>query len=156
MTEKKSKVENLKLDTKEFELPETEYIRDIDNRVFQGIILQCLAKIPGISPVEGNFLDHVLGRKEGIKGIHTEQDPKTHSISAKVEVAVAYGVSIPEKAEEIQTKVVQELVRMTGLHVSQVHVVFKELVQEATEQKNVPQCTKQSSKTHAGDYSDIF
>src|SRR4029077_8049990 len=97
MNEKKVKLDSLKVDTKEFELPETEYIRDIDNRVFQGIILQTLAKIPGISLLEGNFIDHIFGRSEGVKGIHTEQDPKTCSISAKVEVAIGYGISIPEK-----------------------------------------------------------
>jgi uncharacterized alkaline shock family protein YloU len=147
MIEKKAK-----LDTKEFELPETEYIRDIDNRVFQGIILQTLAKIQDISILEGNILDHILRRSEGVKGIHTEQDPKTCSISAKVEVAIAYGVSIPAKAEEIQTKVVQELVRMTGLRVSHVHVVFKELI-PADQAKRTPTIKE---KLHAATYSDIF
>lgn len=154
MVEKKIKVEPLKVDTKEFELPETEYIRDIDNRVFQGIILQTLSKIPGISLLEGNFIDHILGRSEGVKGIHTEQDPKTHSISAKVEVAISYGVSIPEKAEEIQSKVVHELVRMTGLRVSQVHVVFKELIPTDAAKKH--EHHKEKSSHHTDSYSDIF
>ncbi len=154
MIEKKVKVESMKVDTKEFELPETEYIRDIDNRVFQGIILQTLAKIPGISLLEGNFIDHIFGRSEGVKGIHTEQDAKTCSISAKVEVAIAYGLSIPEKAEEIQTKVVHELVHMTGLRVSHVHVVFKELIPQDGAKK--PQLPKEKSSQHPGEYSDIF
>ena len=46
----------------------------------------------------------------------------------RVEVNVAYGVSIPEKAEEIQTKIAQEINRLTGLRVSQVHVIFKDLM----------------------------
>lgn len=150
--ERKAKVEPLKVDTKEFELPETEYIRDIDNRVFQGIILQTLAKISGISLLEGNFIGNIFGTSDGIKGIHTEQDPKTCSISARVEVAIGYGISIPEKAEEIQTKIVQELVRMTGLRVSHVHVVFKELI--SPEMNKKPSHTKE--KDHPGNYSDIF
>lgn len=154
MNEKKVKLDSLKVDTKEFELPETEYIRDIDNRVFQGIILQTLSKIPGISLLEGNFIDHILGRSEGVKGIHTEQDPNSCSISAKVEVAIAYGVSIPEKAEEIQTKVVQELVRMTGLRVSQVHVVFKELIPQESNKKQL--AAKDKTHAHPASYSDIF
>jgi uncharacterized alkaline shock family protein YloU len=154
MTEKKAKFEPHKVDTKEFELPETEYIRDIDNRVFQGIILQTLAKIPGISLLEGNFIDHIFGRTEGVKGIHTEQDPKSCSISAKVEVAIGYGISIPEKAEEIQTKVVQELVKMTGLRVSHVHVVFKDLIPPESAKR--PQMPKEKTAQHPGDYSDIF
>ena len=154
MTEKKAKFDSLKVDTKEFELPETEYIRDIDNRVFQGIILQTLAKIPGISLLEGNFIDHIFGRSEGVKGIHTEQDPKSCSISVKVEVAIGYGISIPEKAEEIQTRVVQELVRMTGLRVSHVHVVFKDIIPSDAAKK--PQAAKEKAPQHPGDYSDIF
>ncbi len=154
MTEKKSKFDPVKIDPKEFELPDTEYIRDIDNRVFQGIILQTLSKITGISLLEGNFIDHIFGRTEGVKGIHTEQDEKSCSISAKVEVAIAYGISIPEKAEEIQTKVVEELVRMTGLRVSHVHVVFKELI--APESVKKAHMAKEKAPQHPGDYSDIF
>ncbi len=117
----------MKHDPKEFDVPETTYARDIDDRVFQGIIAQVLTKIPGVCLVEGNVLDNLLGRPEGIKGIHTEQDVKNHAISVRVEVRVAFGICIPDKAEEIQTKIVQEISKMTGLHVSEVHVIFKGL-----------------------------
>ena len=40
MNEKKKPGDIKKVDTKEFELPETLFIRDIDNKVFQGIVLQ--------------------------------------------------------------------------------------------------------------------
>lgn len=113
----------------ELVLPETVFIRDIENKVFQGIVVQCLASIPGIALLEGNFIDTIFNRGsvEGIKGISTEQDSKSHSISVKIEVSINFGVSIPEKAEEIQTAVTQELTRLTGLHVSCVHVVFKNI-----------------------------
>lgn len=129
MGDPKSKADKKKVDTKEFELPETVFVRDIENRVFQSIVLQCLSQIPGISLVEGNFIDHLLGRSaEGVKGIYAEQDEKNHSISIKVEVNIQYGISIPEKAEEIQTKIAEEITRLTGLHVSTVHVVFKNVI----------------------------
>jgi len=79
--EKKNSGEAKKVDTKEFELPETLFVRDIENRVFQGIILQCLSKIDGIGLPEGNFIDNILGRKaqDNLKGITIEQDEKkTH------------------------------------------------------------------------------
>ena len=44
----KLKVDNKKVDTKEFEIPETLFIRDIEDKVFQSIVLQCLAQIDGI------------------------------------------------------------------------------------------------------------
>lgn len=126
----KPRVEVKKIDTKELELPDTAYIRDIEDRVFQSIILQALVKIEGISLVEGNFLDYILGRSavEGLKGIYAEQDNKNHVVRVKVEVNVQYGVNIPQKAEEIQTQIVDEITRITGLHVASVHVVFKNMV----------------------------
>lgn len=118
------------MDTKEFELPDTVFVRDIDGRVFQSIALQCLDKIEGVAVIEGNLIDSLLGRDsvEGIKGIHVEQDQKTHSVTIKVEINVAYGVSIPDKADEIHTKLAQEITSLTGLHVSCVHVIFKNLI----------------------------
>lgn len=113
----------------ELELPETTYIRDIESRVFQAITLQCLAKIEGISMLEGNLLDSILGREvEHIKGIHVEQDQHKHSVNIRVEINIQYGISIPEKSEEIQAKVVKEITDLTGLHVACVHVVFKNLI----------------------------
>lgn len=129
MIDPKLKVDKKKVDTKEFEIPETTFIRDIENKVFQSIVLQCLAQVEGISLVEGNFIDHLLGRSsEGVKGIYTEQDEKNQSVNIKVEVNILYGIPIPEKAEEIQTKISEEIVKLTGLHVSSVHVVFKNVV----------------------------
>ncbi len=118
------------IDTKEVELPDTTYVRDIETKVFQSIVVQCLLRIEGIALVEGNLIDNLFGREpaERITGISVEQDPKTHSISVKLEVNVAYGICIPEKADEIQSRVTQELCHLTGLHVSLVHVVFKNLI----------------------------
>ncbi|TXI40272.1 MAG: Asp23/Gls24 family envelope stress response protein [Nitrosomonas sp.] len=133
MQEQKKKFETTNVDTKEFELPETVFVRDIENRVFQAIVLQCLAKVKDINLVEGNFIDHIFGRSriEGVKGIYAEQDNKSHSVKIRVEVNVSYGVSIPAKADEIQEKVSEEVTRLTGLHVACVHVVFKNLISPA-------------------------
>jgi uncharacterized alkaline shock family protein YloU len=121
------------IDTKEVDLPETTYVRDIETKVFQSIVVQCLLRIDGIALIEGNLIDNLFGREpaERITGISVEQDPKTHSISVKLEVNVAYGICIPDKADEIHTKVTEELSRLTGLHVSLVHVIFKNLITKA-------------------------
>lgn len=137
-----------KVDTKEFELPETVFVRDIENRVFQGIVLQCLSKIDGITLVEGNFIDNILGRDilEGVKGIHTEQDSKQQCIDIRVEVNICFGISIPEKAEEIQSKIAEEVTRLTGLHVSCIHVVFKNIV-PTNQMKKISEILGESSET---------
>lgn len=119
-----------KVDTKEFELPVTIYERDIEDRVFQGIVLQCLTQIDGIALPEGTFIDNILGRKgsESAKLITVTQDSKNHSVEIKIEINICFGVSIPEKADEIQSLVSQEITKITGLHVKKVHVVFKNVV----------------------------
>jgi uncharacterized alkaline shock family protein YloU len=117
------------LDDREIELPETIFIRDIETRVFQAICLQTLAKIEGIGLLEGNLFDSLLGRElERIKGIHVEQDQKKHSVVIRVEININYGLSIPEKAEEVQSKLAEEITRWTGLHVASIHVIFKSLI----------------------------
>lgn len=128
-----------KVDSKEFELPETLFVRDIDDSVFQSIVVHCLSKISGISLAEGNFIDSILGRETiaGVKGIHIEQNSKGHTVALKVEVNVCYGVSIPEKAEEIQSKLAEELTDLTGLHVSCVHVVFKGIAKDTQNKKGI-------------------
>lgn len=162
MFDPKLKINKSKVDTKEFNLPETIFIRDIENKVFQSIVLQCLSQIEGISLTEGNFIDHMLGRSsEGVKGIHAEQDEKNHSVNIKVEVNVLFGTSIPNKAEEIQTKVAEEITKITGLHVGSVHVVFKNVIslEEASKisQNIPPQGPPSLMGTSLGDeYSDEF
>ena len=130
MIEQKKKIQTQKFDSKEFELPETLFVRDIENKVFQGIVLQCLSKIDGIALVEGNFIDNILGRTvlEGVKGIVIDQNNKNHSVGVRIDVNICYGYSIPEKAEEIQAACAEEITKLTGLHVSSVHVVFKNVV----------------------------
>jgi uncharacterized alkaline shock family protein YloU len=131
------------IDSKELELPETLFVRDIETKVFQSIVLQCISSIEGIALVEGNLIDNLLGREpsERVSGISVEQDLKNHSVKIKVEVNIIYGLSIPEKAEEIQVKVAQRISILTGLHVGVVHVVFKNLILKenldfATPEKN--------------------
>src|SRR5690625_3643869 len=112
--------ENSTVDTQEFELPETVFSRDIETRVIQVIILQCLSKIQDIGLIGGTLMDTLLGRSDTdrVKGIFVEQDSRNHQVKVKVEILVNYGVSIPAKAEEVQSKIVEEITRLTGLHVA--------------------------------------
>lgn len=146
--ESKFKTEICKFDSKEFELPETLFIRDIENRVIQGIVLQCLASIDGIALIEGNFIDHLFSRTspEGIKGIRSDQDNNKQSVKVEIQVSIRYGIPIPEKAEEMQTKLVQEISRLTGLHVSSVHIVFKNILPPEPLNKQIELTSKQNNE----------
>ena len=116
--------------------------QEIEDRVFQAIALQCLAKIEGVSLIEGNIIDHLFGRSstERIRGITVSQDGKTGALRVKVEVNMADGICIPDKAKEIQHKIAEEMKALTGLSVSSVHVVFKNLI--------LPQQEKELAKSH--------
>jgi uncharacterized alkaline shock family protein YloU len=143
---KKMFEKHVKVDTKEFELPQTVFSRDIETRVIQTIILYCVGKIEGVGLMEGNLIDALFGREvERIKGIHVEQDSKNHLVKVNIEINVAYGICIPEKAEEVQNKIVQEIISLTGLHVASVHVVVKGIIPPKESEKN---CTP-SLLTHA-------
>jgi len=159
MTDKSIK----KVDTKEFELPETLFICDIENKVFQGIILKCLSRIEGIALIEGNFIDSLLarGQTERISGIHCEQDNNKQSINIKIEINIFYGVPIAKKAAEIQTNVTEEIVRLTGIQVASVHVVFKSIVspenaKRALDALNTPPQANLSGSSYEDEYSDNF
>jgi uncharacterized alkaline shock family protein YloU len=123
------------IDKKELVLPDTIFIRDIESKVFQSIIFRCIEGIGGVETLEGSLFDSLLGRDslDGVKGIHVEQDQKNHAVNVRVEVNVSYGTSIPEKAEEIQAKIVEDISHLTGLHVGSVHIIFKNLI--STKQK---------------------
>lgn len=143
------------MDAREIELPDTVFIRDIETRVFQGIVVQALAKITGIGLLEGNLFDSLLGREiESVKGIHVEQDQKKHSVDIRVEINIAYGVAIPEKAEEIQTCLVEEVSRWTGLHVATVHVIFKDIIH--LPEANVESSSSEGTAQEAGEFEEAF
>lgn len=116
----------LKLDEKEIVLPETIFSRDIETKVIQIIIWHCLEKSSGISLTHGKLIDSFFGRDaDKLKGIYVEQDIKNHLVKVKIEVNIDHGISIPEKTEEIQNKLVQEISMYTGLHVASIHIIVK-------------------------------
>lgn len=152
-----------KVDTKEFDIPETVFVRDIENRVFQGIVLKCLSGIEGVTPIEGNFIDNIFGRDslEAVRGIQIEQDSNNQCVSIKIEINVGFGISIPEKAEEIQSTISKEVTELTGLHVSNIHVVFKNILPVSQLKKiNITNTAQQTpvliGSEREDDYNDEF
>ncbi len=162
MSDSKLKVDKKKVDPKEFDLPETVFIRDIENKVFQSIVFQCVMQIEGISLTQGNYINQLLGRSsEGVSGIVAEQDDKQQSVNIKLDVNVVYGVSIPEKAEEIQTSIAQAITLLTGLHVACVHVVFKNVISKEEAVKHHEENQQQHPQRATGsnlteEYADDF
>jgi len=115
------------------DLIETVCITDIDSRVFHAIVVHCLSKIKDISFIEGSLISHFLNRENAdkVKGICIEQNCKNRSVNVKIEINALTGISLPEKAEEIQEELMKEITRFTGFHVGCIHVVFKNLLFES-------------------------
>lgn len=134
-----------RFDAKELELPETLFVRDIDNRVFQHLVAQALARVPDVALIGGGFMHNILGRgnTESVSAIHAEQDSQAKSLKIRVDLNIAYGVPIPDKAEEIQNLLNQELTRLTGLHVASIHLVFRGLLTQEN-QRHGNESNKQS------------
>ena len=146
----------MRVDTKEFELPETVYVRDIESQVFQTIVLECLSKVRGIRLAARGLIESLLGleSKELIKSITIDQNEKEHTVNVKVEISIAYGLSIPVKAEEIQSLITLELTKLTGLHVGEVHVIVKNIFFDEKE-KSIP-LDKHDLKKIESEYNDEF
>jgi len=119
---------NVKLDEREIQLPETIYSHDIENGVFQSIVENCIASISGVTLVEGHTNGSFFKKKtpEKQSSISIEQH-NNHSISVKINLSIEYGLSIPNKSEEVQEAIVKTIIAHTGLHVSHVHIVFTRL-----------------------------
>ena len=78
---------------KEFVLPDTVFIRDVEGEVFQAIIVKCLSEIEDVALSSGNLIDHLLGREGVIKGVVIEQDEKNQSVAIKID-ATAIPVNV--------------------------------------------------------------
>ena len=118
------------MDSKEFHLPETTLVHDIETKFFQSITLEAIKKIEGVEIASSSpLINNILGNENKIYGVIVEQDQKKHEVSIKVEINIRYGMSIPEKAEQIQMQVVKDISSLTGVHVSLVHVIFKNIIE---------------------------
>jgi len=163
MTQTNSKPKEGKIDTNEIDFAETVYIRDIENRVFRSLVVRAISSIDGVAFIEGSIIDNLLsiGNLEGIKGIWVEQENKNQSVSVRLELNIAYGVAIPEKAQEVQSKITEEITKYTGLHVSSVHVIFKNILSDEEMEKSkvnpalasLPPTSKELSED---EYNDEF
>lgn len=110
----------------------TTFSINVDNRVIESIVSKSLMTIEGVELIGTNRLDSILGRDpiSKVSAIHVEQDYKEQLTNLKIELNIAYGLSIPEKAEEVQKKIRDEVTRLTGMQIGYIHVIFKNLISQ--------------------------
>ncbi|MBR2363879.1 MAG: Asp23/Gls24 family envelope stress response protein [Lentisphaeria bacterium] len=110
----------------------------ITERAVAMIVRNSVGSIPGVARLTGNTLVDNLAELVGSKSI------KDRSISIKmdkegflnVEVAIniRYGYNLPETAEELQNTIAGDIFSYTGLTVSNVDVIVRDLEEEIREE----------------------
>jgi len=102
-----------------------------------------LGKIEGVHPVGGGIADY-LGRKNPSKGVKI--DATDDHISIEVFLIVDYGVSIPDVAHEVQTRLRKVISDMTGKFVSAVNVSVQGIRTGIEKQENTQEDQSHSDK----------
>lgn len=90
------------------------------------------SQVDGVFSMSGSLatsFSELLGRSSLGKGVKLVQDD-AGNLRADVYVTLAYGVSIPKTALEIQKRVKQQLLFMTGLEIQEVDVHVEGIMPE--------------------------
>ncbi|AUJ29935.1 Asp23/Gls24 family envelope stress response protein [Liquorilactobacillus hordei] len=118
---------NIVIESKEATLGQIE----IAPEVLEVIIGIAASQVDGVYSMRGslaNSVNELFGRKSRGKGVKLGQSMET--LTVEIYVFLNYGVSVPKVASEIQEKVKQQLLFMTGLELATVDVYVQGVVPE--------------------------
>lgn len=109
---------------------------EIAQEVIEVITGIAASEVKGVSSMRGSFATDVVerfGKKSHSKGVKVELTES--GILIDLFVVLHFGVSIPQVAEKLQTKIRQTLKTMTALEIAEinVHVVGIQMDQEKVE-----------------------
>ncbi|MFT8668306.1 Asp23/Gls24 family envelope stress response protein [Liquorilactobacillus hordei] len=99
--------------------------------VIEVIVGIAASQVDGVYSMRGslaNSVNELFGRKSRGKGVKLGQSMET--LTVEIYVFLNYGVSVPKVASEIQEKVKQQLLFMTGLELATVDVYVQGVVPE--------------------------
>jgi len=102
----------------------------IHENVIASIVRKVTCSIEGVvrlagSPLIDNIAEIVGSRKIQDRAIAVNMDGS--DVSIEVKINIAYGIHVPTLAAEVQTAVMEEVEKITGMHVVQVNVIVQEL-----------------------------
>lgn len=105
----------------------------IHENVIASIVRKVTCSVEGVvrlagSPLLDNIAEIVGSRKIQDRAITVNMDGS--DVSIEVKVNIAYGIHVPTLAAEVQTAVMEEVEKITGMHVAQVNVIVQELDDE--------------------------
>ncbi|MCX7817621.1 MAG: Asp23/Gls24 family envelope stress response protein [Kiritimatiellae bacterium] len=98
----------------------------IHNSVIAVIAREAALKVAGVADLVGSLVDDIagmVGRKPLDRGVRVEVADNTLII--EVALVVEYGASIPKVAFEVQSRIREDVERMTGKPVRSVNVIVQ-------------------------------
>ncbi|WP_048602249.1 Asp23/Gls24 family envelope stress response protein [Rubeoparvulum massiliense] len=93
----------------------------ISTEVFELIARLVAEEVPGIVQMSSGFMGE-LAERFGRKGRGVRVEVENNQVSVEISVVVQYGFAIPVVARDLQLRVRQAIVSMTGMDVQKVDV----------------------------------
>ena len=110
----------------------------IHENVIASIVRKVTCSIKGVVRLAGSPLLDNIAEIVGSRKIHDRAisiDLTDDEVKIEVKINVAYGVHVPTLASEIQTAIIEEVEKITGMRVSQVNIIVQELDEEENAEK---------------------
>lgn len=113
----------------------------IHENVIASIVRKATLGVEGVVRLAGSTFVDNLAEIVGSRRIHDRAISITidkDSVKIEVKINVAYGVHVPTLAAEVQAVIMEEVEKITGMHVTQVNIIVQELddVEAAAEEDN--------------------
>jgi uncharacterized alkaline shock family protein YloU len=108
----------------------------IHENVIASIVRKAACSVNGVirlagSPIVDNIAEIIGNRRIGDRSISINIDGD--NVAVEVKVNIAYGVHLPTVAANVQSAIMREVEKMTGMTVTNVNVIVQELDTEERE-----------------------
>lgn len=112
----------------------------ITERALAMIVRNSVSSIPGVTRLTGNTLvdnlAELVGRKSlKDRAISIKLDKEGH-LTVEVAINIRYGYNLPETAEDLQNTIAGDIFSYTGLTVSNVDVIVRDLEEIVEEEES--------------------
>ncbi len=102
----------------------------IHENVIAAIVRKVACSVPGVSKISGSSFVDNIAEIVGSKRIHDRSilvEMGDGTVAVELSINLLYGVQLPKVAAEVQEAVAAEITRLTGLEVSRVNIVVREI-----------------------------
>lgn len=111
----------------------------IHENVISSAVRKATSSVDGVIRLAGNAIVNNIAELIGTKSI-TDRSIAVHidgeNVAVEVKVNIQYGAHVPTVAGNIQTRVVEEVEKITGMTVTAVNVIVQELEELESDQED--------------------